>query len=107
MDIKETISSFIVVSEQMLALAKNAEWEQLTEIESKRRPEIEAFFSSLDQEARQKNIPELKQAIEKILDIDNQIISLAKESRSHAVEAMKKNSSARKAMSEYQNNTGL
>jgi hypothetical protein len=107
MDIKESVSAFIATTEQMLDLAKNAEWERLAEMESKRRPELEAFFNGLDQGDLQQNAEQLRQAIEQLLALDNQIIALANASKGEVAELMKKSNATRKAMSEYQSNTAL
>lgn len=107
MNISDKISSFVVTTERMLDLANSDEWEQVIEIEMQRSIEIKDFFDSLGNDARQNNSLQLQQVIEKILRLDDQISVLANKSKSGAVEAMQKNNSTRKAMSEYQSNTEL
>ncbi len=103
----KAVSSFVATTETMFELAEQGEWEQLAEIESQRRPELEAFFNSLDSNDLQNNSELLRVSIEKILTLDNQIIALGAESKNKLAELMKQSNSTRQAMSEYQKNTVL
>ena len=106
-NIVEKISSFVATTEMMLEKANQGEWEQLAEMETKRRPELEAFFNALDSNSLNDNAELLRQAIEKILELDQQIIALGVESKNNLAELMQKSNSTRQAMSEYQKNTTL
>jgi len=107
MDIEKKLSSLLAMSEQMLDLAKNDEWEKVTEIEAQRSPELEGFFNSLSPQVSQAHSSLLKQSIKKILLVDNEIMAIGLESKNKLVELIQKNNSSRQAMSEYQRNTGL
>jgi len=106
-NLMEATSSFVATTEMMLELGRQGEWEQLAEMEARRRPELEAFFNSLDSNDLRNNSELLKQSIEKILALDNQIIALGAASKSELAELMQKSNSSRHAMSEYQKNTTL
>ena len=103
----DKISSFVATTEMMLEKARQGEWEKLAEMEAKRRPELEAFFNALDSTSLNDNAGLLRQAIEKMLDLDQQIIVLGVESKNNLSELMQKSLSTRQAMSEYQKNTVL
>ena len=107
MSIKDKLSSLVAMSEKMLELAKSGEWEKVTEIESQRSPQLEAFFNSLKPDELQNNSDLLRQVIEKILVIDNEVVALGVESKKGLVELFQKSNSSRQALSEYQKNTGL
>jgi len=103
----KAISSFVTTTETMLELAVQGEWEQLAEIESQRRPELEAFFNSLDSNDLQNNSELLRVSIGKILTLDKKIIALGAESKNKIAELMQQSNSTRQAMSEYKKNTAL
>lgn len=107
MDIEGKIASFIAISEQMLELAKAGAWEEVTSLESDRRPKLEKFFNSLDQSERNKNSEQLRQAIERILSLDEEIIALGQECKTEAAKYFQQSQSARKATAAYQDNTPL
>lgn len=107
MTLEEKVLSFVATTEVMLEKASQGEWEQLAEMEAKRRPELEAFFNALDSNSLNDNAELLRETIEKILDLDQQIVTLGVESKNNLAELMQKNNSARQAMSEYQKNTTL
>jgi len=107
MNIKDKLAYLVTASEKMLELAKQDDWEKVTEIESERRPELERFFNSLSPEALQVNSALLRQSIERILAVDDEIMAIGLDSKNKLVELIQKNSSSRQAMSEYQKNTTL
>ena len=107
MNIKDKLASLVTASEEMLELAKQGDWEKVTEIESRRRPELEHFFNSLSPEESQLHSDFLRQSIERILVVDDEIMAIGLESKNKLVEWIQKNSSSRQAMSEYQKNTML
>ena len=104
--VEKKISSFVATTEMMLELAKQSEWEQLAEMESKRRPELETFFNSLNPNDLQANSELLRVSIGRILTLDNQIIALSAESKNRIAELMQQSNSTRQAMSEYQKKYG-
>lgn len=107
MNIKKKIAYLVTASEKMLELAKQGDWEKVTEIESQRRPELECLFNSLSPETSQAHSALLRQSIERILVVDNEIMTIGLDSKNKLVELIQKNSSSRQAMSEYQKNTVL
>ncbi len=107
MKLEEKIASFIAVSEQMLELAKAEKWDDVTSLESDRRPELEFFFNSLDQVQRNNNSEQLRQAIERILSLDEEIIALGQEFKAEAIKLFQQSQASRKASAAYQENTTL
>ncbi len=107
MDIEGKIASFVATSEQMLELAKVGEWEQIIQLESERRPQLEAFFISLSPEVRNQKSDQLRCAIEKLIALDQQIVAQGVEYKTEAVKAYQQSQSARHAAAAYQQNTKL
>lgn len=107
MDIQEKIAAFITTSEQMLELAKAGDWEEVTRLESDRRPALELFFNSLDESARKKYTELLQKSMERILSIDNEIMSLGQSFKVEALKSLQQNQVARKATAAYQENKTL
>lgn len=107
MDIQERIATFVALSEQMLELAKSGDWEEVTRLESGRRPDLEAFLNSLDESARRSHTELLQQSIERILSIDNEIMALGHSFKEDALKSLQQNQVARKATAAYQKNKTL
>lgn len=107
MDIQEKVTVFIKLSEQMLTLAKAGDWEEVTRLESGRRPGLEEFFNSLDESSRNNHTELLQQAIERILNIDSEIMALGKSFKVDALNSLQKNQIVRKATAAYHENKAL
>ncbi len=102
-----SVSAFVTTTERMFELAKADEWDQIIHMESERRPQLEAFFVSLSPEIRDQYSNQLRHAIEQLIALDKQIVSLGAKSKSDAIKAFQQSQSARQAATAYQQNRKL
>jgi len=103
----EVLDALVNETQRMLEMATAGEWEEVAALEAARSPRLVAFFDSLDQDTREQHSDELRKAIERILDLDNKIVSLGEASKAEAVKSYQQNQSARKAAATYQENKKL
>ena len=105
-DIIQDMQSLMEASEAMLAQAKNAQWDELVESEAKRRPALEAFFASLSDETRQQYADQIRQFIQTLLKLDQEVMSLSGKAKLDAAQDMQKLQAASKAAKMYSDNQG-
>lgn len=101
------LAGLVHATERMLELASAGEWDEVVALESARGPRLRAFFDSLDQDAREQHGDVLRNAIERILELDNKIVSQGEASKAEAVKLLQQNESAKKAAATYQKNNKL
>lgn len=101
------LSALVKKTEYMLKLAQAGEWEKVTDLESERRPRLEALFNSLDQSTREQSATQLQQGVERILGLDREIIALGQEVKAEAANSFRQSRSARRATAVYQKNDTL
>jgi hypothetical protein len=98
----QTVTNLNIITElssSMLAFARDGAWEQGQEIEQKRQIMFDSTFP-LD-EGSIKDPAGLSQQIQRIVDLDKQVMTLMLDSRKELSELANKISSGRQAVSAY------
>ncbi len=99
------MDKLVSLSERMLALAKAGEWQQLTELESKRRPLLEAFFSAWNNEsADPQGVAAVRSFIKSLQTLDGEILGLAKQGKEQTADELSQLRKGREAASSYLKN---
>lgn len=101
MDIQRSqqLKDIIVMSKQMLTLAKNREWEQVTELEEKRRVLVLQCFQ---QPTSEQDSPEVAASIREVLRLNQEVTELGKQSREELGGELRTNITGRTAQAAYQ-----
>ncbi len=73
-----TLEQFLAMSQQMLELAKHAEWESLPDLEIKRQALMVSFFETED---KHQNTAQVAQVIKQVLLINDTIEKLAQQEK--------------------------
>ncbi len=76
-DAHQKMELLTIDSQTMLVLAQQGQWDELVEMEVKRRLVLEDFFETLPDQLKTKIAGELRQFIEQLLEIDQQIMMLS------------------------------
>lgn len=97
----------IQASEKMLVLAQTGEWEQVAALEIERRQRLEELLGGLGQEQRERNAAQLRQVMERMLELDRQLIQLGQQARADAAQSLRQSQSARRATAAYEQNNTL
>ena len=105
-DVIQHMQSLTESSEAMVSLARSGEWDELVEQEGKRRPALEAFFAALSDETRQQYADQIRQFIQTLLELDQQVMSLSAKAKLDAAQDVQKIQAASKAAKMYSDNQG-
>ncbi len=79
---REHLNFIVNLTESMLASAEKEEWENLIDVETERRQHLEQFFATT---TSADEVIWVKQAVERIIDIDKQVIQISEKSKQSLV----------------------
>lgn len=94
------LNRIVDLSNTMLTIARDGDWEQVLEIERQRQKILDQTFP-LDESSVTDNPAALSQQIQKIADLDKETMSLMSESQKELSEFVNKISSGRQAVGAY------
>lgn len=105
---EQALSSILVLSERMLALAERAEWMSLIEVEDERQT-LMARLSELDRstvvdDAERAEL--IRQKLQAILDLNTRIIAMGLQACQALSQEIRKISGGRQVRQAYLSNTG-
>ncbi|MCK5604176.1 flagellar protein FliT [Candidatus Pacearchaeota archaeon] len=95
------LRKIIIFSQEMLIVAKQHEWEALTEMSVDRQKMLESFF---EKPIAEHVIENIQTGLKQIMSIDQDIVKLADASRDEATHQLSQLSTSRHAVNEYTNN---
>ena len=100
-DVTHKMQSLTEESKSMLELANSGQWDELVATEAKRRAALETFFNGLSDELRRQYAEQLRQFIQNLLELDQEVMSLSAKAKLDAAQEFQKLQSASKAAKLY------
>ena len=95
---RDSVAAILRLTHEMLELAQSGDWDRLMELESERKPLIEAFFAH---PVEPDESPAVAAFIGEIQEVDAQVVELAEKGREATAEALRLLANRQRAADAY------